>query len=319
VPILLDLHANVASMVEDARRPFHIGISALPPSVGKGEIAAELVYVIPQARLIYTGHTGPSPDQPLRLTGDDLEHGRQALNFRLDGAISQPIAREFTVTGGSRLVDHRLVVDGLTVHVVPVSTNWCICFVRFLPAQVVAVEWRHPSGIQSAKASAGYDIAPPVQEVAWSCGWLLLWLLLLVWIAMAILTMVRTHRFPRGSVAELTEGRQLPRNIDLRHRNWTAVRSFLPWHAWLLRPPHERTMIEGIVFEAAPNGATILMRSTAVDFMVVHLGQNSRDMLAINPNLDRLSVMWNAEIERDVGARLTIRLLRRMSDQSMRF
>jgi hypothetical protein len=182
--------------------------------------------------------------------------------------------------------------------------------------QTIVVHWQHPSGLQTAEASARYELAPSWPEVGWSCGRLLSAILLALWLICAIITALRTDRFPRGSVAQVIEDRQLPRYLDLRHWNWTFLRSLFPWRAWLGRPPHERTNIEGIEFQAAPNGAMILFSDTQVEFLVLRLGQSYRELLDINPRLDRLKVIWNDEIERVLGPRFTIKLVKSMGSRS---
>jgi hypothetical protein len=102
-----------------------------------------------------------------------------------------------------------------------------------------------------------------------------------------------------------------------KQRGTTFFKSLLPQHAWLLRPPHERTSVEGLTFEAAPGGALLLLGQSSQDFLVIRLGQSAKEMLEINPKLQTIKVIWNDEIERSVGARMLIRLLKTLGDQSV--
>jgi hypothetical protein len=180
----------------------------------------------------------------------------------------------------------------------------------------VTLVWQQPGGGPlHAQADAAYDLGLAPADKLGSCAKILLIILAAIWFLLALLVASRTHRFPRGSVAEVNEDNQMPRYRDLRHSNWTLLRSFLPWYALLLRSPHERTVVEAIIFEAAPHGAVIPLQKVSVDFVIAWTGRSIRDMLAEKPNLERLRVMWNARIERDVGHTIGIKLIRRAAAQ----
>ena len=83
----------------------------------------------------------------------------------------------------------------------------------------------------------------------------------------------------------------------------------------MFRPPHERTAVEGLTFEATPGGDLLLLAQSSNDFMVIRLGQSAKEMLEAQPRLQNIRVIWNDEIERYVGTKMTIRLLRTLSDQ----
>ena len=85
--------------------------------------------------------------------------------------------------------------------------------------------------------------------------------------------------------------------------------------AFLFWPPHECTAVEGLTFEATPGGALSLLAQSSNDFMVIRLGQSAKEMLEAQPRLQNIRVIWNDEIERYVGTKMTIRLLRTLSDQ----
>lgn len=294
--------------------PLRLRIAALEPLSGGAEVTARLRLVVPSAQLVHTSHSGGDPAAPLALNGQNLTGGVALLDFGLTGALKAPAPEEFETGGGGILLWYApLRVNGYTLQLEPRSRFLCLCFLALGPQERTAtLRWRHPGGLQEASASARLRVALEPTEVAWSCGTILLLLFLLLWLLLALVTTLRTHRFPRGSLAEIAEGRQMPRHIDLRGSNLTFLRSLLPWRAFRLRPPHELATVEGLLIQARSGGGNILLGRTDGDFTVVRLGESAAQMLETKPRLERVPVIWNDEIERRQHGQMLVRLLRAM-------
>ena len=95
-----------------------------------------------------------------------------------------------------------------------------VCLLYFAdPHDTVTVRWQSRSDPQTAEATAPFEVRPTGLQMARSCGGILGILCLLIWLLLGLLNYLRARRFPRGSISEVTEGRQLPRHLDLRHWN----------------------------------------------------------------------------------------------------
>jgi hypothetical protein len=326
VPLRFDLQMTQPGKKIPERVPFAIKLVPKPPLMGEGKVEGTVVPNVPEAQLRYTSHSGGGRDTPFRLKGSDLlsnasPRNQLVLNFALENAIEQgnktPAPDEFSVAWDNWMLSGVPRLEKYAVHLPPTTSWWCLCFLYWDTEHIATVRWRGPTGLQTAEASASFEVATTRPEMLWSCGRILAIALLLVWLLLALLNTVRARRFPRGSVSEVTEGRQLPRHLDLRHWNFTFLRSLLPWRAWLLRPPHERTSVEGLTFEATPGGAMVLLGQSSLDFLVIRLGQSAKEMLEINPKLQAIKIIWNDEIERSVGARMLIRLLKTLGEQPL--
>jgi hypothetical protein len=323
VPVRFDLLMTQSGEKIPARHPFVMKLLLKQPMTGEGTATGTVVPKVPEAQLRYTSHSGGGSDTPFRLSGHDLlrnalPRNQLVLNFVLENALEPgnmtPAPNEFSAVWDDWLLAGRPSIERYTQHLPPTTSWWCLCFLYWEPEHVVTLRWRSPAGLQTAEASASFEVVTTRPEMFWSCGRILAVVALLVWLLLALLSTVRARRFPRHSVSEVTEGRQLPRHIDLRHWNFTFLRSLLPWRAWLLRPPHERTSVEGLTFEATPGGAMLLLGQSGPDFLVIRLGQSAKEMLEVNPKLQAIKIIWHDEIELSIGARITIRLLRSLDD-----
>jgi hypothetical protein len=296
------------------RSAVRIRVVPREPLSGTGEVALTVHLNVPTAHLVYTSHSGGDASKPMVMSGANLTAGGLFLDFGLTDALKAPAPGEVEIASPSGLLWFPPVaVNGYTLHVEPRSSFLCLCLLALEPAdRLITVRWRLPDGTQEATADARLQLALGPIEVAWSCGAIVLMIFLLIWLLLAILTTIRTRRFPRGSLAEVAERRQLSKHVDLRGRNLTFLRALLPWRAFRLASPHERTTVEGLVIEARGGGGTILVPLTTTDFRVIRLGESASEMRETNPRLERVPVIWNDEIELWQSGRIMVRLLRTM-------
>ncbi len=233
VPLRFDLFMNQAGGKIPERLPFMIKIVAKAPLTGEATAEGTVIPKVPEAALRYTSHSGGGPDTLFRLSGNDLLNNAKprnqlVLNFALENAIEpankMPSADEFSVQWDNWMLSGSPMVEKYAVHLPPTSSWWCLCFLYWDVQHAVTVRWRGPTGLQTAEASAPFAVETTTPEMYGSCGRILIVIFLLLWLLLALLSTIRARRFPRGSVSEVTEGRQLPRHLDLRHWNFT----FLP-------------------------------------------------------------------------------------------
>jgi hypothetical protein len=297
---------------------FVLRILAEAPFEGEGVAGAKLRVAVPVARLVHTGHTGGDADTPLSLSAGNLRRGDTLLDFTLTEALSAPRPEEFDILSGPMFMRlHVSRVHGHTIQMRPEAGFLCLCLLRIGPEdRSLTLRWRQRSGLQTAEETARVRIAIETSDWVLSCAAIAGLLVLLAWLVLAMITAARTMRFPRGSIAEVKEGRQMPRYEDLRRRHCTLLRSLAPWHAMLLRSPHERVVLEGLEIEARRGGGQIRLSRSGSDFRIVRLGMTAKEMSVDNPRLSDLKVIWNDEIELLGPGRRRIRLLRAFSDHA---
>jgi len=315
-PVVLGARLRIGEGRLAERQPFRIGITANSPLRGTATLTGTLKVRVPEATLRLTGHAGGDPTVPLTLSGTDLLAHGFPIDFMLADALSPPSAEQVSVTGGSPLLRYEVEVHDYTFHVRPNTGWWCVCVLGLWPAQQpIQVVWHDASGLQTANAEARIALALSWPEILVSCGKILLAALGLLWLILAAMTGISANRFPRGSVAEIVEGRELPRFVQLRGRNWTFPRCLLP--VPLARPPHERRVVEGLVLEAVPGGAELLLDRTTADALLVQRNEMLSDIRRTRPKQRTVKVTWRSELEREIGARVVIRLLRSMRDRQV--
>lgn len=307
-PITLELRRDLSDAIGLGRRENRITIEvrSLPPYVGEAAKPMTIILEPPDVSLTYAGHSrGPASGPPLSLTGADLEAGDQRLFFEIANAPFPPRAEQIRVDSpggllnvGIELNDSRLALR--------VGSDHCACALWFrhlvgaLPDRVT-VSYQFIDDLEPVPTTVPIRIEPRAWEALESCLPLILAVLGAVYAALAVRTFFSTHRFPRGSVAQILDrNATLPRYEDLRH--W-SVRSlgFL-----LLQRSHARRVVEGLLLEAKPDGAAILLAESDQAFVIERLGQSIGQIRHDQPTLADVLIFWGERLSRPRGPKSLI-------------
>ncbi len=307
-PITLDLRRDLSGVTGLGRRESRVlvEVRSLPPYVGVATKPMAIILEPPDVALNYAGHSrGPASGPPLLLTGADLEAGDQSLFFEIANSPVPPQARQIRVEApgdllnvGIELKDSRLALR--------VGSDHCACALWFrqlfgaLPDRVT-VSYRLIDDLEPVPATVPIRLDPEAWEALESCLPLILAALGAVYVAIAVRTFFSTHRFPRGSVAQILDrNATLPRYDDLRQ--W-SVRSlgFL-----LLQRLHARRVVEGLLLEARPDGAAVLLMESDQAFVIDRLGQSIGQMRHDQPTLADVLIFWGERLSRPRGPKSLI-------------
>lgn len=304
-PITLELRRDLTGATGLGRRENRIMIEvrSLPPYVGEATKPMAVILEPPDVALNYAGHSrGPASGPPLTLTGTDLEAGDKSLFFEIANSPVPPQAGQIRVEapGGLLKVGVELTGSRLALRV---GSDQCACALWFrhlvgaLPDRVT-VSYRLIDDLEPASTTVPIRLEPGAWEALESCLPLILAALGVVYAAMAARTFFSTHRFPRGSVAQILDrNATLPRYEDLRHRSVRSL-GFL-----LLRRSHARRVVEGLLLEARPDGAAILLMESDQAFVIERLGQSIGQMRHDQPTLADVLVFWGERLSRPKGAK----------------
>ncbi|MBH0238576.1 hypothetical protein [Methylobrevis albus] len=307
------------------RRPFtgppprgdaslELRLEAVAPLRGSAKVAGSFRVDRSGLSLVYAGVDGagalsdPAPDD----VGTQAAAAAPAV-LDLD-ALSRGIALVFEVRGlfpGERLEAGDVVVPepgwlAATVVVRPdgrsvaatVSSARCACVLGLLqvfgrlPTGIDAV--LAPGGPESARATAPVRAAIDLRTAALDCLLRLLLALAALYALVVGFFVATAYRFPKTAFAEIDRpgpSSGLPARRELRAE--PAPRGAARWHYPLIfRHAHQRRDVEGLVIEARPNGATLILADSEPDIQMLGKGRTVGDVRREQPRLATLPVAW---------------------------
>lgn len=306
--------------VPAATVPFSLALRTEAPLSGDGTVQGAVQISAAPADLRFREHRGPDDGSGrLVASASALRDGGLDLVFALEGAVTSNTLQNFTASYDGRLVEIVVAdVAGGRIVLRPQVSRWCVCFLWFSQGiHRVRLDYRGPGSLQTATADAEIVVAPSLREIVTGCAELLGLILLLAWLLGAAIITARTARFPKESVAEIQEGSQLPRYVDLRRLNLTFLKALL----WPIRRlwtkglvPHEHRLVDGLTIVARRGGYLLKLDR---DMSLEVRGQNVQDMLALNPRLAELRMNWREVITLHGPPATRVRLLRSLSEGAL--
>lgn len=297
--------SGLAELFGQRSFPLLLRTRPLAPHRGEREQPLRLTLETPDVTISYAGSTRGGPDDaPLALSGADVARGDQQVFFEIANAPEPLQPEQVTVEPASGLLDFPPpTVRGARVSVAPRS-DWCLCvlWVAGVPEEVT-ITYRFVEGVAPVHAVGPLRFAPTMGELLSSCLRLLVLLLLLVYLALVVRAWLTTFQFPRRSLAEILDrNAALPRYEDLHRFNWRLLRCLL------LRRGHERRAVEGLLLEARPDGAAVILRDSDGGFMVERLGQSLGLLREEQPSLREFVVFWGEKLSRARGPKSLVLL-----------
>ncbi|MBB5758335.1 hypothetical protein HNR00_003055 [Methylorubrum rhodinum] len=301
----------------NATAPFALVFKTEEPLSGEGLVeGAVQIGTAPATLQLREKHGPDDADGRLVATATALSDSSLDLVFALEGAITPSAPSQFSVTYDGQMfrVD---VVESANGRVVlrPRAEWWCACFLWFdAGLHRISVAYRGPGGLQSAHAEAEIVVAPTHREILTGCALFLGLLLIAAWFIGVVVVTSKTARFPKGAVAEIQEGQQLPRHIDLRARNLTFLKAlFWPVRRFWTRSvvPHECRLVEGLLVVARRGGYVLRLNK---ELSAEIRGHTIQEILSKNSDLFSIRMNWREEISMCGPPVVRIRILRSISD-----
>ncbi|MEL7045871.1 MAG: hypothetical protein AAGL66_12735, partial [Pseudomonadota bacterium] len=269
----------------------------------------------------------------LRTPGGELLRGEYITEFSMTDLLSAPDPEAvddlvtISMSGAfARLIGTRASFPppsqtGFNALEVKPSTNfWCLCWlwgtnlVTGTDTRDMTVAYAYVvDGVVLQQASTKVPMQFPIEttQASLSCLLNLLYALLAWMFVRGIWALITTHRFPRGSLMEITEGPNPPRykRLDKGNSVW--------WKAWFSAftgNPDEVRLIEGLRIRATAKGGYVDLKQGVPPWRVERLDASFMELKETQPRKTGHRVIWGDRFESTISPALNMFLKRKRGE-----
>lgn len=202
----------------------------------------------------------------------------------------------------------------------PTTSYWCLCFlgisnkIRGTEARDYTMTYKlEVDGVVLQQASVPLAVHTPVQNTQFTLSCVLdaFLLLLMAMFVRGISALIFTHRFPKGSVMEIVEGRSVPRfkRLDRGNSVWWKA-----WFALFTGNPDEVRVVEGLKIKATGRGAIVDLTKSAPPWVVERFGESFAELKESRHKTTQHKLIWGDRMENTMRSTLSMILKKRSSE-----